>query len=150
MAQIRQRVLIFAVSFAVLIPALLQGQKFYPDDPIRRLPDPLPVREPHNRDLDEVVDFFLQSAHWTPPPPTPAGEVNTLGEVPDSGGSQTGMRIDTLTRDELQRGAGNRNEPVPPFTVLGGKRKAYLQGFECGILRAGCISSNRIHVPTRN
>src|SRR5689334_12945315 len=84
MVKIRQCILISTILCTVLLPALLQGQKFYPDDPIRTLPDPLPVGDMRDRNLDEVVDFFLESAHWTPPPPTPAGEVNTLGEVPDS------------------------------------------------------------------
>src|SRR5215467_14537975 len=121
MGKIRQRVLIRAILCTVLLPALLQGQKLYSDDPIRTLPDPLPVGEMRNRNLDEVVDFFLESAHWTAPAPTPAGEVNTLGEVPDSAWFTNRHAYRPRTRNELQRGAGNRNEPVPPFTVIGGK-----------------------------
>ena len=34
-----------------------------------------------------------------------------------------------LTRDELQRGAGNRNEPVFPFTIIGGKVEGISPGF---------------------
>src|SRR5947207_15983409 len=115
-AKIRERVLTRSILCALLLPAVLQGQKFYPDDPMRTLPAPLPVAEMRNRSLDEVVDFFLESAHWTPPPATVAGEVNTLGEVPDSAWFTNRHAYRRLTRDELQCGAGNRNEPVPPFT----------------------------------
>jgi len=114
---------------ALLVPALLQGQKFYPDDPIRTLPDSLSLGDLRNRELDEVVDFFLESAHWTPPPPTPAGEVNTLGEVPNSAWFTNRHAYRRLTRDELQRGAGNRNEPVPQFTVIGSKAEGISPGF---------------------
>jgi hypothetical protein len=129
MVTIRQRILIFTVLWTVLLPALLHGQKFYPDDPIRALPDPLPVGKMDDRNLDDVADFFLESAHWTPPPPTPAAEVNTLGEVPDSAWFTNRHAYRRLTRDELQRGAGNRNEPVPPFTVIGGKAEGISPGF---------------------
>ena len=129
MGKIRQRVLTPAILCALLIPTLLQGQKFYPDDPIRTLPAPLAVGEMRNRNLDEVVDFFLESAHWTPRAATPAGEVNTLGEVPDSAWFTNRHAYRRLTRDELQRGAGNRNEPVPPFTVVGGKAEGISPGF---------------------
>ena len=72
MGKIRQRVLTPAILCALLIPTLLQGQKFYPDDPIRTLPAPLAVGEMRNRNLDEAVDFFLESAHCTPRAATPA------------------------------------------------------------------------------
>src|SRR5215470_1036360 len=129
MGKIRQRILTCTILCIVLLPVLLQGQKFYSDDPIRALPDPLPVGEMRNRNLDEVADFFLQSAHWTPPPPTPAGEVNTLGEVPNSAWFTNRHAYRRLTRDELQRGAGNRNEPVPQFTVIGSKAEGISPGF---------------------
>src|SRR5215831_2732722 len=129
MAKIRQRLLSRSILCALLVPALLQGQKFYPDDPIRTLPDPLSVGDSRNRELDEVVDFFLESAHWTPPPPTPAGEVNTLGEVPNSAWFTNRHAYRRLTRDELQRGPGSRREPVPPFTVIGGKVEGISPGF---------------------
>jgi hypothetical protein len=129
MVKIRQRFLICAILCALLFPALLRGQRFYPDDPIRILPPPVPVGEMHNRSLDPIVDFLLQSAHWTPPAPTPAAEVNTLGEVPDSAWFTNRHAHRRLRPDELQRGAGNRNEPAPPFTVLGGKAEGVSPGF---------------------
>src|SRR5690349_17107508 len=129
MATIRKCILTRTILCTVLLPALLQGQKFYSDDPVRTFPDPLPVGEMHNRNLDEVVDFFLQSADWKPRPPSPAGEVNTLGEVPDNAWFTNRHAYRRLTLAELQRGPGNRNEPVPPFTVLGGKVEGISPGF---------------------
>src|SRR5215467_8657013 len=102
MGKIRQCVLTGPILYALLVPALLQGQKFYPDDPIRAVPDPVPVGELRNRNLDEVVDFFLESAHWTAPAPTAAGEVSTLGDVPDSAWFTNRHAYRRLTRYELQ------------------------------------------------
>src|ERR1041385_244489 len=129
MGKTRQCMLTYTILCTVLLPALLQAQKFYSDDPIRTLPDPLPVGNVRNRNIDEVVDFFLESAHPAPRPPTPAGEVNTLGEVPNSAWFTNRHAYRRLTRDELQRGAGNRNEPVFPFTIIGGKVEGISPGF---------------------
>ena len=129
MGKTRQCILTYTILCTVLLPALLQAQKFYSDDPIRTLPDPLPVGNVRNRNIDEVVDFFLESAHPAPRPPTPAGEVNTLGEVPNSAWFTNRHAYRRLTRDELQRGAGNRNEPVFPFTIIGGKVEGISPGF---------------------
>jgi len=130
MAKIRKRILTCALFCALLVPAFLQAQKFFPDDPIRILPEPLPVGEMRNRELDPVVDFFLQSGHWTPPTaPPPSREVNTLGEVPNSAWFTNRHAIRRLTREDLQRGPGDRNEPMPPFTVIGAKMEGISPGF---------------------
>src|SRR5687767_14199271 len=60
------------------------AQKFFPDDPIQKMPPPLPVNEVRDRNVNQLYDFLRQSRNPAPRAAVPAGAINTLGEVPDS------------------------------------------------------------------
>jgi hypothetical protein len=116
-----------AVSAAVLPPASGYSQKFFPDDPIQVMPPPLPVTDARKREIDPLYDFLHNSAK--PRPPTPAGAVNTLGEVPNSSWFTNRHGQHRMNRAELQRGTGTDHAPVPPFLVIGGKTGGITPGF---------------------
>src|SRR5215467_14343038 len=129
MDKVRQRFLILSV-FCLLTASLFAGsQKFFPDDPLLKLPPPKSVGNVHDRNTDDNADFIFQSMKPKPRPPVPAGEVNTLGEVPDSQWFTNRHAQHRLTPDELQRGPGNTNAPVAPFRVIGGKSEGITPGF---------------------
>jgi hypothetical protein len=106
------------------------GPRFLPDDPIQAVPRPLPVGEPRKRGIDPLADFVLQSARPNPRPELPALSVNTLGEVPASDWYTNRHAFRRMSREELQRGPGDRNAPEPPFTVTTGKAKGITPGFQ--------------------
>ncbi len=128
MAQIRQAVLIL-----VLIGAMRQStvggypQKFFPDDPIQAMPAPLPVIAAVGQSINPVSDFLNSKS--SPPPATPAGAVNTIGEVPDSEWFINRHGRVRMSRAELQREGSSAEGPVPPFKVIGGKKDGIMPGF---------------------
>ena len=107
----------------------VEAQRFYPDDPVDRMPPPLPVETARERALSDVFDFFHQSFRNHRFQPRPAGAVNTLGEVPDSEWFVNRHGRRRMTREELQRGPGDQRAPTPPFTVTGAKTEGVTPGF---------------------
>ncbi len=132
MASILKRVRAFAPLplSALLLGGAQLGPRFLPDDPIKAVPAPLPVAEPRKRSIDALADFMLQSARPDPRPAAPALSVNTLGEVPDSDWYTNRHAFRRMSREELQRGPGDRNAPEPPFTVTEGKSHGITPGFQ--------------------
>ena len=118
------------LAFIVLVvacaaPAWAQGPRFYPDDPLRVEPTPLPVADINARALSETLEQLKNSLRKTGErhPANgviPARAVNTLGDVMDSEWyvNRHGMR--RMTIEELQRGSGNANPPATgaPLQVL--------------------------------
>jgi hypothetical protein len=130
MAHIRQLLLTLALALVVCRPhAAGQGPRFFSDDPIQAMPEPLPVTSPLSRRVDPVFDFLLRSKDPSPPPPAPAGAINTLGDVPDSEWFVNRHGRARLSRDELQRGPSPAEAPLPPFNVVGGKEDGIMPGF---------------------
>jgi len=129
MGQTQQYFLILLLVIALLKSAAGESPRFFADDPIRAMPAPLPVKNPHPQDINDSLDFFADSWHWTQSRPRPAGAVNTLGEVPDSEWFTNRHARRRLSRDELQRGPRPSEAPVLPFTVTGGKSGGIMPGF---------------------
>src|SRR5215831_18534011 len=129
MAQNPRVVLILILVIALGSSAGAQAPKFFPDDPIREMPPPLPVAKPARQDINEVLDFLSQSRRPRPRPAKPAGAVNTLGEVPDSEWFTNRHAMRRRTEAELKRGPGSSGPPLPPFTVIGGKTAGAKPGF---------------------
>ena len=130
MAQNRKTVLILVLTIALWESASGQAPKFFPDDPIQAMPVPLPVKKPVRQNINEVLDFLDRSRRWSSPRPAkPAGAVNSIGEVPDNEWfiNRHGRRC--MTHDELRRGPGSSEAPLPPFTVTGGKTAGVMPGF---------------------
>lgn len=117
------------IALAGLVVGLLVGlshaqssagnpKKFYPDDPLWREPAPRPTSVNVVREIDELSDF-VENRFVTPAVvdkkrkdgPVPAGNVNTLGEVPDSNWYTNRHGQRRMSIAELQRGAGNSEPP---------------------------------------
>jgi hypothetical protein len=141
MAQSSRAVLILVLLVALLESAGGQAprsasahsaqpqQKFFDDDPIQVMPAPLPVKNPAKQKISDVLDFLGGSEKVSAHAAKPAGAVNTLGEVPDSEWFVNRHGLHRMTFDELQRGPGTSESPVPPFTVIGGKTAGDKPGF---------------------
>jgi hypothetical protein len=125
MGKVQQRLLA-----AILLALPLAAQKFYPDDPLPREPQPMPVAKALNRPINEYFDFFLNTfalpVEDQKGAPGPSRAVNTLGEVPDSAW-YTNRR---LSIDEMVRGPGASKPPAAdkPWSVVSGKNEGITPG----------------------
>jgi hypothetical protein len=134
MGKIQQRLLI-----AVLLPgvaSLGHARKFYDDDPLLQTPKPMSVPDVKYRKLSDMYDFFYMTfgkpgEKHTPGSPTPAGAVNTLGEVPDSEWYTNRHWKKRMSIEELVRGPGNSNAPASdsPWRVTAAKSEGVTPGF---------------------
>jgi hypothetical protein len=80
-------------------------------------------------DLDELYDFVWQSFRPRPSSKVPSEAINTLGEVPDSEWFTNRHARSRMSPDQLRRGPGNENPPVPPFVVVDAKSEGITPGF---------------------
>jgi hypothetical protein len=93
------------------------AQKFYPDDPLRAEPPPVPVINPQPRALSEILELFNNTVN-RPGERHPssgviaAGGMNTLGEVLDSDWFINRHATRRLTPEELVRGPGTDHAPA--------------------------------------
>jgi hypothetical protein len=130
MVRIQQAVLILAVLVApLLVSASTPVPIYYPDDPIERVPAPLPVRKPFVHKINYMFDFLTNSSQWKRRPPTPAAAINTVGDPLDSAWYTRRHSWKRMTREELQRGAVSGEPPQGPFTIVGGKTEGVTPGF---------------------
>lgn len=140
--------IVLVAAFAA--PAAAQGPRFYPDDPLRAEPTPIPVADINARALSEVLELVKNSLQKTGErhPANgviPARAINTLGEVMDSDWYVNRHGTRRMTLDELQRGPGNANPPAtgalqvlvvktfglnPGLLVADGKSQLYLLRFD--------------------
>jgi hypothetical protein len=134
MDQVQQRILTAAVFCALFAPAPSQARKFYDDDPLWRMPDPLDVSEAARRKLSDYYDFFHVTfakpgeKHF-PGKAIPAGAVNTLGEVPDSLWYTNRHGRKQMSIEELVRGPGNADPPAEgEWRVTGAKTEGVTPG----------------------
>jgi hypothetical protein len=117
---IRKVILIglIAVLLALLTDAHGASKRFYPDDPLWREPAPRPTEQVKLSQVDELYDF-IENRFVTPAQESdtrklqavPAGNVNTLGEVPDSSWYTNRHWRQRMSIAELQRGSGNAAPP---------------------------------------
>jgi hypothetical protein len=123
-----------AAAVALLAAAGPGGRRFYPDDPLWRMPPPLPVRYARDREISDTLDF-LRNSFATPGPRQKPGhyieaeDVNTLGEVPDSPWYTNRNYRHPMSIAELRQGPARGNQPVPPFRVVGAKTQGIAPGF---------------------
>jgi hypothetical protein len=114
------------------------SKKFYPDDPLWREPEPRATAKVTTRKVDDLYDF-VENRFVTPrvqenarkEGPLPAGNINTLGEVPDSNWYTNRHWRKRMSVAELQRGAGNTTPPDPKGTwqVISAKSDGISPGF---------------------
>jgi hypothetical protein len=116
--------------FVLAAAAPASGQKFYPDDPISVDRDDLPIEKPGIIELSPTYDLLSNTfARPEAPPVIPrAGNVNTLGEVPDSSWFQNRIGVREMSLDELARGP-NTDPPLLPFTIVAAKASGITPGF---------------------
>lgn len=123
----------------LLAPLLAAEPKFYPDDPIWKVPEHHPANVAQTRDLSDFYDYFLYT--FTQPAEDAINEetgevvraqgVNTLGEVPDSDWFTNRIGHRKLTREELLRGPGNSRPPAQAgkWTIVSAKTEGLTPGF---------------------
>ena len=114
-----------AASAQAQAPQLALGPRFYPDDPLRVEPVPLPVADVNARALSEVLEQFKNALKKTGERHPaggviPARAVNTLGEVMDGDWYVNRHATRRMTVEELKQGPGNANPPAggTPWQVL--------------------------------
>jgi hypothetical protein len=117
------------VVFAGLVVAVLgllgqaqstggASKKFYPDDPLWREPAPHSTGQVKRREVDDLYDF-VENRFVIPDQEekarkeglSSAGNINTLGEVPDSNWYTNRHWLRRMSIAELQRGSGNTTPP---------------------------------------
>jgi hypothetical protein len=115
-----------------LVAATASAQQFFPDDPIWRDRDDLPIARPEEIELSGGWDMIENTfGIGRPPvePQEPAVNVNTLGEVPDSSWFTNRIGWRPMSLEELRRGPATRSGPEPPWTVVRGKSGGITPGF---------------------
>jgi hypothetical protein len=117
-------IIVLAVA-SVATEGQTPGPRFYPDDPLRAEPAPLPVADLEPRALSDVLERVNNSLKKTGQrhPANgviPARGVNSLGEVMDGDWYVNRHGTRRMTLDELRRGAGDANPPDTrnPWRVL--------------------------------
>src|SRR5687767_707594 len=132
MGQVQQRLLASICILSLCAP--LTARRFYPDDPIQRMPDPVSVEKAERRKLSDYYDFFSHTfgkpGEKHEPAIVPAQGVNTLGEVPDSTWFTNRHGRRRMTLDQLVRGPGNSNPPdtQQPWKVVAAKSEGITPG----------------------
>ena len=121
----------------LLVAAALPGQRFYPDDPIARMPEPVRVEDAAFRKLNDYYDLFsheFQTLGEPQPkkgPPIRAQATNTLDEVPDDPAwfvNRIGVR--EMSVEEMVRGPGDNRPPADGiWTIVAAKTEGVTPGF---------------------
>lgn len=130
MVQFRSYILACILILACFSGSTAQSRKFYTDDPIQVAPKPISVGKPEKLKINNLYDYFYQTYRQNTRPGSPSLDINTIGEVPDSAwfANRHGKR--RMSREELKRGAGNDNVPLPPFKITGAKTEGITPGFQ--------------------
>ena len=125
------------VLLALLFTSLGTAQRFYPDDPIAKVPDPIRVEEAQFRKLNDYYDLFthefktLGEPQPRSGPPIRAKSTNTIDEVPDDPGwyiNRVGSREYSI--EELRRGPGQDRPPAEgEWTIVAAKTEGVTPGF---------------------
>src|SRR5215831_7280884 len=112
-------------------------RKFYPDDPLWREPEPRPTAKVATREINDLYDFVenrfvipSQEGKALKQGAIPAGDVNTLGEVPDSNWYTNRHWLRRMSIAELQRGSGNTTPPDSngAWKIIGAKSDGITPG----------------------
>lgn len=121
-----------AVAVTVTVGTGANGQKFYPDDPIKRIADAEDASAVQEREIDLEYDT-LENLFSRPGDQTPnvrAQNLNTIDEVPDSTWFTNRLGTVPVTLDELVRGPGSGTGPAPGgWTVISAKNDGVMPGF---------------------
>lgn len=104
--------------------------KFFPDDPIVREPAPKDASQvqsfPIHLSWDIASSLFVKEGSKTI---QPAGDVNTIGEVPDSSWFVNRAGSIALTASDVARGPDTTDGPSGIWTIVSGKSEGVRPGF---------------------
>lgn len=117
---------------AILLATTGYGQKFFPDDPIRRDHDDLTIDRPGEIELSPTYDVLENtfSNHSDGPIPR-ALNINTLGEVPDSSWFTNRLGIRDISIEDLVRGPNRVGPPdtASTLSIVAAKQGGITPGF---------------------
>ena len=106
------------------------GQKFFSDDPIAQEPDPVDASHvqpfPIHLTWDLLSSLFVKEGNQAP---SPARNVNTIDEVPDSSWFTNRIGSRSMTDADIARGPDTTQGPVGRWTVVSGKSEGVRPGF---------------------
>ena len=125
---------VFLISLLILAAtAFSEAQRFLPDDPVWVDADNLPIPKPFPQKGSQISDFMRNSLRPGPSSRdmTPAENVNTLGEIPDSSWFTNRMSKRTMSVSDLVRGPNRTDGPDTshPWTVISAKSEGITPGF---------------------
>lgn len=108
------------------------GPKFYADDPIAREPETRDASGAAPYDIDLAASLLVNL--FAPPgdrrADVPAGNINTIDEVPDSSWFTNRIYARSITADEIARGPNTAGGPAPGrWRVVGAKTAGAAPGF---------------------
>ena len=135
-----RKIIFILVTIGLGLQALGQparSPKFYPDDPIKAVPPPLPANSVTLRRLHDFYDYLLNDfskpgERWEEGKPgIPAQNTNTLGEVPDDDWYTNRHYFHPMTLEELRRGPDKVGSPAEDgkWTVVAAKSEGISPGF---------------------
>jgi hypothetical protein len=108
------------------------GRKFYDDDPIARVPESKSAVNAKELDIDLFFEYAFNlfvNASKTPSN-TPAGNINTIDEVPDSSWFTNRIGSTPMTAAALAKGPNSDTPPAPEkWTLLREKSAGTNPGF---------------------
>jgi len=118
---------------AVMTGAQTPGQpRFFSDDPLTREPETQDASGATFLDVELAPDLLLNlfTRPGDPASHVPAGNVNTIDEVPDSGWFTNRIYVRQVGIDEIRRGPNSAPPPASgPWTVVGAKTTGASPGF---------------------
>ena len=127
-----------AILLFAVLPVAVSARKFYDDDPLWKLPEPMAVAATEERELSDFYDYFLytfanpaEMQKDSENGPIPAQAINTLGEVPDSEWFTNRIGHRELSIAELVRGPGDDRPPSRDgkWTIVSAKTEGLTPGF---------------------
>jgi hypothetical protein len=124
MSAMRRRILLWALVAAVLTAAVAAASavppRFFDDDPIARDPERRSAAGAKPLDIGLFFEYsynlFVTAKRQ--PSNIPAGNINTIDEVPDSSWFTNRMGAESITADRLARGPNSDPGPAPEKWVL--------------------------------
>ena len=118
------------LAIVVSAPALANGPRFYPDDPLPVDPETEDAAAVKPWDINEQYDF-IENTFFDKGDESDirAMNVNTIDEVPDSSWFENRVGREPLSIEEFVRGPLTSKGPVPgPWTVVAGKSEGISPG----------------------
>ncbi|MDX2151220.1 MAG: hypothetical protein SFV54_10845 [Bryobacteraceae bacterium] len=136
MVQVQQRVLAAAVAALLVGAPAAVAVRFYPDDPLEKMPPPVNVPAAKARKLSDYYDFFNNTfremgERQSEGRSIRAENVNTVGEVADDVWYTNRHAKRRMSIEELKRGPGDGNAPSmeKPWKLVSAKAEGITPGF---------------------